>query len=83
MLHYKACARTRKQKVADIALMVFGLIAAAYTTVQTVRVRCCVLPLIVFRCLSALQLMAAPQPAGPPPFGQCEDVPAGGLGMNL
>ncbi|KAH8100834.1 transmembrane amino acid transporter protein-domain-containing protein [Cristinia sonorae] len=39
MLHYKACARTRKQKLADIALMVFGLIAAAYTTIQTVRVR--------------------------------------------
>ncbi|KAJ3489480.1 hypothetical protein NLI96_g2098 [Meripilus lineatus] len=37
MLHYKACARTRKQKIADIALMVFGLIAAAYTTIQTVR----------------------------------------------
>ena len=39
MLHYKACARTRKQKLADIALMVFGMIAAAYTTIQTVRVR--------------------------------------------
>lgn len=38
MLHYKACARTRKQKAADIALMVFGLVAAAYTTIQTVRV---------------------------------------------
>ena len=43
MLHYKACARTRKQKVADIALMVFGLIAAAYTTIQTINV--CLLPL--------------------------------------
>ena len=38
MLHYKACARTRKQKLADIALMIFGTIAAAYTTIQTVRV---------------------------------------------
>ncbi|KAI0685968.1 transmembrane amino acid transporter protein-domain-containing protein [Cytidiella melzeri] len=37
MLHYKACARTRKQKIADIALMVFGMIAAAYTTAQTVK----------------------------------------------
>ncbi|KAI0783949.1 transmembrane amino acid transporter protein-domain-containing protein [Irpex lacteus] len=37
MLHYKACARTRKQKIADIALMIFGLVAAAYTTIQTVR----------------------------------------------
>ncbi|TCD64918.1 neutral amino acid transporter [Steccherinum ochraceum] len=37
MLHYKACARTRKQKVADIALMAFGLIAAVYTTIQTLK----------------------------------------------
>jgi len=39
MLHYKACARTRKQKVADIVMIVFGLLAALYTTIQTVRVR--------------------------------------------
>lgn len=38
MLHYKACAHTRKQKIADIALMVFGIIAATYTTVQTIVV---------------------------------------------
>jgi proton-coupled amino acid transporter len=38
MIHYKACAKTRKEKVADIALMIFGLIAALYTTVQTIRV---------------------------------------------
>lgn len=38
MLHYKACARTRKQKAADIALMIFGMTAALYTTVQTLRV---------------------------------------------
>ncbi|KIK10232.1 hypothetical protein K443DRAFT_670855 [Laccaria amethystina LaAM-08-1] len=37
MLHYRACARTRKQKLADIALIVFGLAAAAYTTIQTIR----------------------------------------------
>ncbi|KAH9928701.1 transmembrane amino acid transporter protein-domain-containing protein [Fomitopsis serialis] len=37
MLHFKACAHTRKQKVADIALMIFGIVAATYTTVQTVR----------------------------------------------
>ncbi|PCH42344.1 hypothetical protein WOLCODRAFT_120386 [Wolfiporia cocos MD-104 SS10] len=37
MLHYKACARTRRQKIADIALMVFGMVAAIYTTVQTVH----------------------------------------------
>lgn len=39
MLHYKACSRTRKQKAADIALIIFGLIAAAYTTTQTIKVR--------------------------------------------
>jgi len=37
MLHYKACAHTRKQKIADIALMIFGTVAAAYTTIQTVK----------------------------------------------
>ncbi|KAF8802505.1 hypothetical protein BYT27DRAFT_7226400 [Phlegmacium glaucopus] len=37
MLHYKAISRTRKQKLADIALIVFGLFAAAYTTIQTLR----------------------------------------------
>ena len=41
MLHYKACARTRKQKMADIALMIFGTATAVYTMVQTVRVRVC------------------------------------------
>jgi len=38
MIHYKACAKTRKEKVADITLMVFGFVAAVYTTVQTIRV---------------------------------------------
>ncbi|KAE9398833.1 hypothetical protein BT96DRAFT_939884 [Gymnopus androsaceus JB14] len=37
MLHYKACARTRKQKLGDIAMIVFGLAAAAFTTIQTVK----------------------------------------------
>ncbi|RDX57096.1 hypothetical protein OH76DRAFT_1394865 [Lentinus brumalis] len=37
MLHYKACARTRRQKAIDIALMVFGTIAATYTTIQTIK----------------------------------------------
>jgi proton-coupled amino acid transporter len=38
MIHYKACAKTRKEKLADIALMIFGFVAALYTTVQTIRV---------------------------------------------
>ena len=39
MLHYRACSRTRKQKAADIALIIFGLVAATYTTIQTLKVR--------------------------------------------
>ncbi len=39
MLHYKACARTRKQKAADIALMIFGIAACAYTSTMTIKVR--------------------------------------------
>lgn len=39
MLHYKACARTRWAKAKDIALMVFGLAAAVYTSIQTIKVR--------------------------------------------
>ncbi|TDL25518.1 hypothetical protein BD410DRAFT_764991 [Rickenella mellea] len=37
MLHYKACAKTRKQKIADIVLMVFGMAAMVYTTAQTIK----------------------------------------------
>ncbi|EIW84292.1 hypothetical protein CONPUDRAFT_135790 [Coniophora puteana RWD-64-598 SS2] len=36
MLHYRAVARTRKQKAADIALGVFGMVAMVYTTYQTI-----------------------------------------------
>lgn len=39
MLHYKAVSQTRKQKLADIVLIIFGFIAAAYTTIQTLGVR--------------------------------------------
>ncbi|KAH8117950.1 transmembrane amino acid transporter protein-domain-containing protein [Phellopilus nigrolimitatus] len=35
LLHYKACARTRRAKIADMALLAFGSAAAVYTTVQT------------------------------------------------
>ncbi|KAF8623681.1 hypothetical protein AX17_007379 [Amanita inopinata Kibby_2008] len=37
MLHYKACANTRTKKIADIAMVVFGLVAAVYTTSQTIQ----------------------------------------------
>lgn len=35
MLHYRACARNKKQKLADIVLIIFGLGAFVYTTIQT------------------------------------------------
>jgi hypothetical protein len=38
MLHLKACARTRREKAADWALIVFGIVAAVYTTLQTLAV---------------------------------------------
>ncbi|CUA71442.1 Vacuolar amino acid transporter 3 [Schizosaccharomyces pombe 972h-] [Rhizoctonia solani] len=37
MLHYKAVAKTRFQKGSDIALMVFGMSAAIYTSFQTIK----------------------------------------------
>ncbi|KIY45508.1 hypothetical protein FISHEDRAFT_76685 [Fistulina hepatica ATCC 64428] len=37
MLHYRACAYNRKKKIADITMIIFGLFAAAYTTIQTVK----------------------------------------------
>jgi proton-coupled amino acid transporter len=37
LLHFKACARTRSQKAADLALLVFGVVAAVFSTSQTVR----------------------------------------------
>lgn len=37
MLHYKACAKTRKAKVIDGALIFFGATMAVYTSIQTVR----------------------------------------------
>ncbi|GLB40221.1 putative transmembrane amino acid transporter protein [Lyophyllum shimeji] len=37
MLHYRACARNRKQKLADIALIIFGMAVFVYTTAQTLR----------------------------------------------
>ncbi|KAG6919207.1 hypothetical protein DXG01_008505 [Tephrocybe rancida] len=37
MLHYRACARTWREKAADILLILFGTAAFAYTTIQTVK----------------------------------------------
>jgi hypothetical protein len=38
MLHYKPCARTRRQSATDIALGVFGIIVSLYTTIQPIFV---------------------------------------------
>ena len=37
MLHLKGCAETRRAKVIDYTLIVFGTIVWIYSTVQTVR----------------------------------------------
>ena len=37
MLHYKAVARTKFQKGSDILLMTFGMAAAIYTSIQTIK----------------------------------------------
>ncbi|KAG6900691.1 hypothetical protein C0993_005003 [Termitomyces sp. T159_Od127] len=37
MLHYRACARTFRQKAADILLILFGTAAFVYTTSQTIE----------------------------------------------
>lgn len=73
MLHYKI-ARTRKEKIADIALMIFGTIAAAYTTIQTVRVSPSAVSGPSITDVTK-QLMAAPAPAEPPVLGQCGRSP--------
>jgi hypothetical protein len=68
MLHYKACARTRKQKVVNIIIMIaFGLLAMLYTTIQTVRVR-------LFHVLLLLwgTLLIEPGMSGLPKFGHCD-----------
>lgn len=39
MLHYKAVAKTRTQKLCDILLGVFGMGAMVFTTAQTIKVR--------------------------------------------
>ncbi|BGP50944.1 hypothetical protein JCM10450v2_006870 [Rhodotorula kratochvilovae] len=37
LLHLKACAHTRKQKAIDIALLTFGLVAAVFSSTQTIK----------------------------------------------
>jgi proton-coupled amino acid transporter len=74
MLHYRACARTRTQKAADIVMVIFGVVAAWFTTWQTIRVRCMRASITVV-LTPFLQLMIAPDKSGPPKYGHC-DPPA-------
>ena len=39
MLHYKACSKTRGRKIADIAMIIFGILTCIFTSVQTIGVR--------------------------------------------
>lgn len=39
MLHLKACAYTRRQRWADYTMIAFGIVATAYTSVGTIKVR--------------------------------------------
>ncbi|KAG2141164.1 amino acid transporter [Suillus bovinus] len=41
MLHYKAVAKTRTEKIGDIVLGVFGMAAMIYTTALTIKVSSC------------------------------------------
>lgn len=36
MLHYKAVAQTKSQRIRDISLCVFGVVVMVYTTILTV-----------------------------------------------
>lgn len=40
MLHYKAVAKTPMQKIGDIFLGVFGVVAMIFTTTQTIKESC-------------------------------------------
>jgi solute carrier family 36 (proton-coupled amino acid transporter) len=37
MLHYKAISKTRLQRVADVALIILGVVGMVYTTVLTLK----------------------------------------------
>ena len=38
MVHLKACARNRKQKAVDYAMITFGIVCCMYTSFQTLKV---------------------------------------------
>ena len=83
MLHYKACARTRTQKAGDIALMFFGMLAAVYTSVQTIKVRLSTsLSHVITDNPYLVQLMAEPS-APSDPIGDCRPRdPGAGTGPD-
>jgi proton-coupled amino acid transporter len=38
LLHLRACAHSKKQRILDYLLLLFGLVAAVYTTLETAKV---------------------------------------------
>jgi proton-coupled amino acid transporter len=60
MLHLRACARTRRQRVADWALIVFGIVAAVYTTAQTLAVSPCALSKVMRMLMGMNSLSSSP-----------------------
>ena len=73
MLHYKACAQTRWQRIIDISLVFFGVIMAVYTTFQTV---CSVSQISLIRaCFDGscgqVSMLAKEQPSSVSNFGKC------------
>ena len=37
MLHYRGVSKTRAQRIADVALIIFGIVGMVYTTTLTVK----------------------------------------------
>ena len=37
MLHYKAISKTRAQRIADVVLIILGIVGMVYTTTLTVK----------------------------------------------
>lgn len=70
MLHYKAVAKTRAQKLADILLGVFGMAAMIFTTTQTIKVHFDLITTATV-VLTHHQLMAAPGVPTQPSSGTC------------
>ncbi|TEB25220.1 hypothetical protein FA13DRAFT_1777545 [Coprinellus micaceus] len=70
MLHLRAVARTRRQRLADWAMITFGMIAAAYTTTQTIKHPYSKVPFPSLLHIQKLMLEPSAEPGSP--YGNCE-----------